>query len=162
MGDDWADEEVPMDNIEQVFLEISQTYSQDLDGLWRMLITNISANNHDGRAARGQALWKVALWGCAGGTPNISWLKLHNYWLRCLTCHCKTTSLWRRSTPSTSPILLEGLSLYRILPLPMECFFMHIFLASQWVHDLPPIIGNVFGWKHQQSVSNTGTAFKMP
>ena len=33
MGDDWADEEVPMDNIEQVFLEISQTYSQDLDGL---------------------------------------------------------------------------------------------------------------------------------
>ena len=55
MGDDWADEEVPMDNIgEQVFVEFSWLICMKfLDYLENLLMTKFSANNHDGRAARG-------------------------------------------------------------------------------------------------------------
>ena len=57
MGDDWADEEVPMDNIEQVFIKLSFMTRMRYLGLGGSLkYANhcyISANYHDGRAARG-------------------------------------------------------------------------------------------------------------
>lgn len=38
MGDDWADEEVPMDNIEQVFIKLFLSLGTRLSGLGRSLM----------------------------------------------------------------------------------------------------------------------------
>ena len=141
MGDDWADEEVPMDNIEQVFIKHSwMTLTKILGAYvkyahrqlylsqqpwWQSCQRLSSLESGPVRMCR----WTIF-------APTQIKQRTKNYMIRCRTCLCKTTSLWRRSTPSTSLTLLEGqFNLLLLFHVPDTFFSPKFFLHFSWEFD---------------------------